>query len=284
MTPAALARSVLAALGWGDRTASHLGAGRSSEAWLVAGAGDRVVLRIATAADQGAELELEHEILGELTTAGAAVAAPVVGSWELPDWAGPPFSVTTFLAGRPVHPARELEVAPGIAAFLSTLHAIAPPAAAPDLARRFSRAPIWPTHRATLIGHPVADDPELHSALDARAGAVGRAIGGPVALVHSDLHEGNILQTGSGPAFIDFGCAFVGAPLWDHAALAFFLGWPLADRVIAAEAGADPRAARLLALSFALYRWETAAADRAEADHSAAFIRTTLNQAGLGHV
>jgi Ser/Thr protein kinase RdoA (MazF antagonist) len=43
-------------------------------------------------------------------------------------------------------------------------------------------------------------------------------------LVHSDLHEGNIVRTERGAAFLDFGCAFMGVALWDFAALAFFLG------------------------------------------------------------
>jgi aminoglycoside phosphotransferase (APT) family kinase protein len=239
---------------------------------------------VSTSTGRGSELELEHEILDALAAAGAAVPAPVAGSWELPGWAGVPFSVTTFLEGTPVDPADAIGVAPDIAGFLSTLHATAPPATTPGLTRRFRRAPIWPTHRSTLAGHPVAGDPPLRAQLETRAGDVGRASGGPVALVHSDLHEENILRTGAGAGFLDFGCAFVGSPLWDYAALAFFLGWPLGDEVIACSAGVDPHAARLVALSFALYRWAVAGDDDDETEHCAAFLRTTLTPLLGGHV
>jgi aminoglycoside phosphotransferase (APT) family kinase protein len=97
--------------------------------------------------------------------------------------------------------------------------------------------------------------------------------------VHSDLHEGNIVCTETGAAFLDFGCAFMGVPLWDYAALAFFLGWSITERVLVTGALYRSDDVRLVALSFALYRWESSAQDPEEAQHCAAFIREMLDLA-----
>jgi Ser/Thr protein kinase RdoA (MazF antagonist) len=137
-----------------------------------------------------------------------------------------------------------------------------------DLARH----PAWPDHRELLerVGEHAA-------------AAIDDALAGPMVLVHSDLHEENVLEAEDGQlGFIDFGETFRGAAAWEFASIAYFLGWPIAESVLAAyragssvDAWAAPVAR--LALSFGLSRWEQ---DRSmgvdEEAHDEAFLRASL--------
>jgi aminoglycoside phosphotransferase (APT) family kinase protein len=145
-------------------------------------------------------------------------------------------------------------------------------------------APLWPFDESRLQAHPaLLDRPELRTALETatvRIEAAERA--GQAGLVHSDLHEENILDHDGHLAFLDFGEAFIGATDWEFASLAYFLGWPVADRVLEAYldlggAGAGRAATAGLAVSFGLYRWWQDR-DRGvdEEVHDEAFIRDSL--------
>ena len=104
-------------------------------------------------------------------------------------------------------------------------------------------------------------------------------------LVHSDLHEENILAEDDRLGFIDFGETFRGTAAWEFASIAYFLGWPMADAVLDAylPTPADvaswvPPVTRL-ALSFGLSRWEQ---DRDmgvdEEAHDRGFLQATLDR------
>lgn len=265
-------RAALATLGLGGSQLSYLSEGLSSDAWLVEKHGSALILRISNSAEHLDELTREHAVLAALIAAGAHVPAPVAGSWEHPGWSGPPFSLTTFVAGQPLGPGDVLAIADDIASFLRVLHATSPPEGTPNLAQRFQCAPIWPIHRTTLRGHPCEENPRSTARIDNAANGVRRALAGPHVLVHSDLHHGNILRTQTGAAFLDFGCAFEGVAAWDFAALAFFLGWPITERLLEITGSPSAHDVRLVALSFALYRWELCHEDHEETQHCAAFI------------
>jgi Ser/Thr protein kinase RdoA (MazF antagonist) len=279
MATVAIARAALDTVGLGHRELSYLAEGLSSDAWLIEEPGTRLVLRVSKSVGRLDELVREHAVLGALTAVGAYVPAPVAGSWEHAGWSGPSFSIITFIAGEPLAPKEVMAIAGDIAGFLDVLHATIPPQEMPNLAERFAGAPIWPIHRTNLSGHPVAADPRTAARLDNVAGDVRRVLSGLQVLVHSDLHEGNIVRTDTGAAFLDFGCAFMGVALWDYAALAFFLGWSITERVLVTGALHRCDDVRLVALSFALYRWESSSQDPEEAQHCAAFIEETLDLA-----
>jgi aminoglycoside phosphotransferase (APT) family kinase protein len=279
MATVATARAALDTIGLGHGELSYLAEGLSSDAWLIEERGTRLVLRISKSEERLEELIREHAVLAALTAVGAHVPAPVAGSWEHSDWSGPAFSVITFIAGEPLTPKDVMAIADDIARFLDVLHSTAPPQKMPSLAERFAGAPIWPIHRTNLSGHPVEVDRHTVARLDNVARDVRRVLSGAQVLVHSDLHEENILRTETGAAFLDFGCAFMGVAQWDFAALAFFLGWAITERVLATGALKSSYDVRLVALSFALYRWESSSGDTEEAQHCAAFIEETLDLA-----
>lgn len=264
----------LTAFGLGDCPVSFLASGLSCDAWLVTAPQGQLVLRVAKDAGAVHTLAREHAVLAALSAQGAPVPAPVAGSWQQNGWTGPPCSVTRFVPGRVAAPADVPGLARDVAGFLRVLHATPAPPGTPSLADRFAAAPIWP-----LTGsRPLRASRTLVVRLDALADDVRDAMAGPQSLVHSDLHEGNIVCTEHGAAFLDFECAFVGSPLWDFAALAFFCGWPVADRVLNDYGSPPPaRAARLVALPFTLYRWDTAGEGAQEAAHAEAFLRETVD-------
>ena len=106
---------------------------------------------------------------------------------------------------------------------------------------------------------------------------------GPGVIVHSDLHEENILQDGRRLGFIDFGECFVGAAGWELATIAYFGGWQLAEGVLAAlPPDRQDRTRRLasietLAVCFALFRWEQdLRLGQNDPAYSEAFLRETL--------
>lgn len=314
------ARSILDALDLPSAEVRSLGFGLSSEAWLVNAAGPDLVLRVAT--DPGlppSTYPAEHTIMARLGAAGASVPAPVRGSWEVEGWSGPAFSLTTFVAGAPLNPSVDGPATGQIAAFLRLLHSIPVAGFGPVTPERgpvdgaaplrgvavdraaglrawMGGAPLWPFDASRLESHPaLVDRPELRARIAARRGLVERAgLAGPAALVHSDLHEENVLaDPAPGPGsvdgvrlgFIDFGEAFIGSPDWDVAALAYFLGWPLAEAVLVgvlADPAHEPvrrRSVAALGLSFGLYRWWQ---DRQrgidEESHDEAFIGDSLDR------
>jgi hypothetical protein len=83
--------------------------------------------------------------------------------------------------------------------------------------------------------------------------------------------------------------AFVGAPGWDFAALAYFLGWDLADRTLDAYLATDDadeaarwrRSVALIALSLGARRWEQDRQNELDEDvHDETFLVETLDRLG----
>lgn len=150
-------------------------------------------------------------------------------------------------------------------------------------------APLWPFDESRLQAHPaLLDRPKLRTTLEAVRPQIEAAEqAGQAGLVHSDLHEENILDADGHLAFIDFGEAFIGATDWEFASLAYFLGWPVADRVLEAYldlggSSAGRAAIAGLALSFGLYRWWQDR-DRGvdEEVHDEAFIHSSLDRLAM---
>lgn len=253
-------REVLGMLGLEGAHVEQIGIGLASQAWLVSANIDDArayVLRIAIDAEgpDDATYRIEHAIMRRLRERGAPVPEAVAGSWEpgFAGWAGPPFSLTTRLPGTYLRSDAHDRAIPAIAAFLGTMHGLpvsgfGPPAEVDGRLvgvstnaevgiLAWSDYPFWPLGGATLATHPaLADRPDLRSRLDAVARVVLAALVAPGVgvLVHTDLHEENILDASGHLGFLDFGEAFVAPVAWEFGALAYFLGWALADRVLEA--------------------------------------------------
>lgn len=301
------ARALLDALELGGPEPEALPDGLSSHAWRLRSTSGDLVLRLPVHVEDGVgSYPIEHALLARLTELGARVPAPIQGSWLIPGWSAGPFSLTSFVPGVRLRPESSTWAAPGIAAFLHVLHSIPATGFGPlaqsegrligrsrhaeaGLVAAFERLPLWPFGGVQLGEHPaLVDRPELASAIEGHAPAIRRAaLDGPPVIVHSDLHEENVLEDDGRLGFIDFGECFVGAAGWDVAAIAYFGGWPLAERVLKAyrEAApstrihADPVAA--LALSFGLYRWQQDRRLGVDGDeYDNAFLHETLARLG----
>ncbi len=302
----ALVWDVLRALDIEDMPVLPLGAGLASEAWRV-GDDDRwLALRIARQGGGGVSFPVEHALASLLIARGASVPRPVRGSWEVGGWTGRAFSLMTGLDGSPARPADEAVVVPALADFLAIEQAIAldgfgplelvegrlrgVAASAVEGIRVWADRPAWPVDGGSLAEHPaLGAQPDLRAAMEPLAPRVLDAlVGRPVVLVHADLHEENLLVDGSTVHVIDLGETFLGPAAWDLAAVGYFLGWPVADRVtdaLLARPGAGSGIRRedidLVALAVGSYRW---ALDRAlgmdEDVHDARFLRQTLMRLG----
>jgi Ser/Thr protein kinase RdoA (MazF antagonist) len=303
-----IARSILAALSRGSASLSPLGNGLASDAWLVRWPKGDTALRVATYPEDPVTYPMEHALMLRLRTAGAAVPEPITGSWRMDAWDGPAFSLTSFLPGTTLQPDARVWAHEPIARFLRTLHSLEVIGAGPlvevDGALRgafddretgtieaWSGAPLWPFGGTSLDRHPaLAERPALARRMDRHRDTLRTAVlDGPFVVVHSDLHEENILQAERGLSFIDFGVAFVGAPGWDFAALAYFLGWDLADRTLDAYLATDDadeaarwrRSVALIALSLGARRWEQDRQNELDEDvHDETFLVETLDRLG----
>jgi aminoglycoside phosphotransferase (APT) family kinase protein len=297
-----LPTSILASLGVIPDAVSRLGNGLASEAWKVEAGGAVSVLRISSwAPDEATTYRSEHAVMARLTAVGAPVPAPVTGDWRHPEAGWPPFSLTTFLAGSPMRPDATAEVAGPIAGFLRELHAVEVRGYGPlvqadealggsedpiaGLRERWSGLHAWLVDDIDLGFHPAwRGHRDLLAAIGKEAGAaLDAALAGPTVLVHSDLHEENILEDRDHLGFIDFGETFRGAAAWEFASIAYFLGWPLADAVLAAYASSPAEVVRWtppvtrLALSFGLSRWEQDRDLGVDGDeHDEAFLRASM--------
>jgi Ser/Thr protein kinase RdoA (MazF antagonist) len=281
-------------------TVAPLGDGFASDAWLVTAAdGDRAVLRI----DRGLvsmTYPMEHALMAGLAAVGAAVPHPLVGSWEVPDWTGPAFSLTSWAAGVPMRPSTERQAAPQLGAFLAALRAIRVPDGfgpleiAPDGALRGSRPdlrkglvtwagrPLWPLDGSRLADHPaIGPVPGLARRMDAlRKEVTDTLLGGPTAVLHSDLHPMNVLDDEGRLTFIDFGEALVGPLAWDLAAIAFFIDWSVADTLIGEDEGLAITTA-CIGLCFGAYRWHLSRQHEFDDDeHDRLYLETCLDRLG----
>jgi len=295
---------VLAALGIADADLLPLGAGLASEAWRVGHSSPWYALRVARERpDAVSTYEMEHRLLGLLADGGARVPRPLRGSWQVDGWDGPAFSLTLGLDGAPLPPADHGRVVPAIASFLRTLHGLVIEGCgavmvtdgglrgtAADMdsgLRQWAIRPLWPLGGARLDVHAaLSQHAQLAERIEAHSELVREALlRGPGVPLHSDLHEENILDDDGVPGFIDFGEALVGPAAWEFASLAYFLGWPMADGILAAylvdgqELEARRHEASLVALCFGVYRWaqdRDLAEDRDDEDES--FLRETLDR------
>jgi hypothetical protein len=208
-----------------------------------------------------------------------------------------------FVPGAPLRSSAHGWAAVAIAGFLRRLHALHPPGSGPltevdgvlrgrepdvesGLVATFGD-PFWPFRGADLASHPaLAEHPDLAVRVASQASLVRELVrSGPSVVVHSDLHEENVLQDDQSLGFIDFGEAFVGAPAWEFAALAYFFSWSMAERILDAYL-ADPRdrdrsisAAATLALPFGLQRWAQDRRLGIDDDlHDETFLRESLDR------
>jgi len=221
----ATVRTVLTLLQMPDATATHIGEGFASDAWLVDAGEVRSVLRIHRPdAGYPDSYELEHARMAALVGLGASVPTPLAGGWESPGYRGPAFSLTSHLAGEPASNGILAGVVGQVATFIRQLQSLpATGDVAAALDERFGPG-VWPVGGRPLEAQPaLAGRPALRAALARHAVAVRAAmVRRPLVLVHSDLHEENMLFDGHRLAFIDFGETFVGAAAWEFASIAYF--------------------------------------------------------------
>ena len=94
------ARTVVAALGLTGAVVTPLGQGFASDAWLVRHDGSTFALRIERPdAGYPSTYRAEHGVMTALADRGAPVPRPVAGSWTVPGWDGPAWSLTSHVAG-----------------------------------------------------------------------------------------------------------------------------------------------------------------------------------------
>jgi aminoglycoside phosphotransferase (APT) family kinase protein len=233
--------------------------------------------------------------MAELAARGGPVPAPIVGSWEVAGWSGAPWSLTSYAAGAPLQPSSRQWAANGIGAFVALLRSVPVTGFGPigesgeKLAGTASDPqagllawadgdPFWPFDGAGLRDHPaLIDRPNLAKGLESQVARIKDvALAGPVALIHADLHEENILEDGRRLTFIDFGEAFIGSADWEQATFAYFMGWELADQAIGIL-GSDRGRSAALGLSFGVHRWRQDRRMGLDEDaYNELFLRSTL--------
>jgi hygromycin-B 7''-O-kinase len=219
---------LLVELGLADLPLRDLGGGN-----LVVGVGERLVLKL-TPPVFGLELDAEHAGLAAAAAIDLPVPSPAViahGFWD--HWR---YLLLTRIPGRPLDDP-ELAVAPAaraalchrIGAWLAALHAAPAPA-------------LWPPARSWEIYR----EQQLATCIDRQARwgvppAIVAAMPGwlaaadldreerPRALLHADVHDGNVLcqevdGTWRMTGVIDFGDSLVGDPLFDLITPALLIG------------------------------------------------------------
>ena len=265
----------------------------------------RLVLRVSNDAEAAATYAMEHALMARLVAAGAPVPSPVAGDWDVQGWVGPAFSVTTWVPGSPLRAGLRVTSAPQIAGFIRLLQAVAMDGfgaltvADGRLRGAFddreagilawATRPFWPLGSVGIEAHPpLSLRPDLRRRLEARAPVVRAALlGGPAVVLHSDLHEENLLEADGLVHVIDFGEALVGPAAWEVASIAYFLGWDVADATLDAlvedvtvRAGWRADAAAI-GLAFGVYRWHQDDELGMDEDvHDEAFLESTLARIG----
>ena len=299
-----VARSIVAAIDprAADAGLTTIGDGFASDAWLVEGwDGERAVLRIANGLGLAdVTYEMEHALMTRLHERGAAVPRPIIGSWQLTGWPGPAFSLTSWAPGVPLRPESVPRSVPALTGFLDALRTVpfaggfGPLQVAPDGSLRgafddratglvrWAERPFWPLDGSRLHDHPaIGEHASLIAAMEMRTDeARASLLEGPVAILHTDLHEGNVLDDDGVLTVIDFGEALIGPVAWDIAAVGFFMDWATADAV-AGHDRAMLRAAARIGLAFGAYRWHLSREHAFEDDdHDRAYLETCLARIG----
>ncbi len=297
------ARRVLAALGLDDSPLEPVGDGFASDAWRIERPDGPAVLRVANARGLvGVTYPMEHALLAHLSAAGAPVPGPIAGSWEIDGWDGPAFSVTDWAPGRPLRSADHARAVPELVRFVRALRGV--PVASGygalvadadgtlrgavadrgEAIARWAERPMWPLDGSRLADHPaIGEDPSLVERMDAHEARIHEALTtGPTAIIHTDLHEENVLDDDGSLTIIDMGEAFVGPRDWEIAAIGFFLDVATADAVVAilAEEDGSPVDAETTAaigLAFGAYRWHLSREHAFDDDeHDRAYLETCL--------
>lgn len=228
-----------------------LGQGATSAAWHVTTLKDAFIIRLMPAGTKRpVTYQSEFTILRMLRREGCPVPEPVMSSVEqaipLND-ISEPWAITRVVPGvamrdNPLAP----ELAHELGRFLAIVHSlpvtgfgrlIEKPAGLtgqqPDpltgVRARWCWADLWPFDGSKFEQHPFSlISPHIQSKMQmVKEAIIDSIVDKPVALTHSDLHGEHIFETeGSLSGIIDFGAAFLGAPAWDFAVIAFYHGWP----------------------------------------------------------
>ena len=303
MADEAAARRILASLGLSVTELATIGEGLASDAWSVLDGDRRLVLRVSNDVEMAATYPMEHALMAGLVAAGARVPSPVAGDRDVQGWDGPAFSVTTWVPGSPLRAGLRVAAAPQIAAFVRVLQAIPVEgfgaltvvdgrlrAARDDREAgilAWATRPFWPLGSVGLEAHPpLASRPDLPRRIEPHAPVVRAALlGGPAVILHSDLHEENLLEADGLVHVIDFGEALVGPAAWEIASIAYFLGWEVADATLdaliedTAERERWRADAAAVGLAFGVYRWHQDHELGMDEDvHDEAFLEATLRR------
>jgi thiamine kinase len=233
-----------------------IGGGRVNRSFLVRTRRGRFVVRLNdnTASDPG--LDRDRELALHSAAAAAGIAPPVV-------YAAPDRSclMTEFVDGRVWTPhyfsrMRDLR---SLGQRLRALHAIAPPSLA-----RFDPLSTARRYADIILRHDADETGRINMLLANGAEALARSGWGkrPPAIVHGDLHHGNVL-TADRVYFIDWEYAQVGDPLHDLACILAYYpratphGGLLLDASGLAQQGATPQMLAELTNVFTLvnYLW-----------------------------
>ena len=274
-------RAARAVLGPDVGAPHRLAAGRSCEAFGVVARGEEYVVRVpVVGTDRSIRFRAEATIGDALADRGHPVAR-----WAVVDVDGVACAVGRRLPGVPVDGSAPWTTgfstgfSAGLGRLLADLHAVPANGFGPlidtgvddagalrgeagsareGVLRRWCWARCWPFDDVGLADHPVS-----HLGRDVvprlpPSGDVLDAAGGPVGVVHSDLHREHLLvgPTGDLTGVLDFGDAFVGAVAWDVALLHWYYGARAAADVARHDPGGQDalERARLLAVAVGLYK------------------------------
>src|SRR5882672_2460696 len=189
-----------------------IGGGKVNRSFLVRTGRGRFVVRLneSMAADPG--LDRDRELLLHEAAAAAGLAPHII-------YAAPDRSclITEYLDGRlwTPHYFSRMRDLRSLGARLHSLHALAPPAIP-----RFDPLAAARRYVDLIVRHDPPENARLQSLLDRGAEALKRSAPAlrPPAIVHSDLHHGNVL-TADRVYFIDWEYSQVGDPLLDLACI-----------------------------------------------------------------
>jgi thiamine kinase len=190
-----------------------IGGGRVNRAFLVRTRRGRFVVRLNESAAADAGLDRERELTLHGAAAHAGIAPPVV-------YAAPDRScfITEFVEGRlwTPHYFSRMRDLRSLGARLRNLHALPAPASV----ARFDPLVGARRYADHIVRHEPVESVRIHALLERGAEALERSMTAQraPAIVHCDLHHGNVL-TADRVYFIDWEYAQVGDPLLDLACI-----------------------------------------------------------------
>ncbi len=226
--------------------------GSSSEVWIVRTATGKVVVRFLYAKN-GIEprIAFEATVRRRLYNEGVRVAKLIAASRDFVDVSHPrPWIVDEYLSGK-TYPRGRLpdSVCTDLANVLVHVHAIEgrgfgrpedcselrgiADSIESGLVTRFDNP--WPLGSLTIDQHPISEaDKHIRDRLKTFEVEVWEHLReSPSRVVHSDLHEGQMICRGGELAgLIDFGDSMLADPAWDFASLYYFHGERALDSVL----------------------------------------------------